>query len=250
MGYESFLMKKTMADERRDLEEELREKGLLGSIGGMIGGIGLPLLLGPAGWAMSGALSAAGTYAGSKIARGGDVDIDAVLMKGAESDINRELKEQELSNAIMSGVTAGVLSGGKEAFQAMRTGDKSLWDVVKGGFKGPEGGPMFKPIWRKDTPQGIGLQSDKDLYGGKFIEESKYPYQTSLPEPSFQEHTKAKYGKGGAGIKEYMDTEYLHYDYLEGEIIDETSGFSPDPEIGYQWPSDWGEDVINFGEDY
>ena len=162
-AYARYALKKDAADEQRELEKAAKKKGLWGSVGSALGGLGAmaltggmvnPLTVG----LISGAASAAGGFAGSELltskknkdllkAEGGK------FHKGARGEMSEAITGDIIKGAATTALTAGASTFGKEAIKATKDA---------GTIAGPSlgGNIAAKPTgFLANKPGGIGLSA-------------------------------------------------------------------------------------------
>ena len=193
--------------EKRVGEEQSKaeDRGSLTQWGTLLGSVGLPLLMGPVGWAGAAIYAGAGAILGGTIGKQigrsredtkqKDIKIDKFYTKQAEEssqafkDFDKELSKDILADAAVSAATAAVLTGGKELYSTIKTG-------LKGGEVASKGAFSSESMWGKHGMGGRfteGYAAEQALkgktrWGGKLKEATDSPILVGGADvPSFAE---------------------------------------------------------------
>ena len=161
MGYASALLAKDTSAEQANLQKQAKKRGLLGSIGRMVGSFA-PMMFGPMGWAAKAAISGLGSLAGGA-ALSSTVGIDeGKFFKADRKTIQRETDPfgaENITGAIKTGLTAGLGSKLSDAagLTTPTVADKAgvpdkAGLFTKEAWKLPETLPQINPVPQSPQP--------------------------------------------------------------------------------------------------
>jgi len=161
MGYGRTLLAKDTAEEKRKLEEKLKDKGLFGSIGSTLGTILASVFLGPGASILQKALitgAASGTGKAIGGAMAGKVP-EGKFYQGERKDAKKMFVQDIFSNALQNAVTSGMMGGlqGADLTKGGTDFENSLWSK----WKAPKN--KYKELFGNSDVYDPGMIKSKNL---------------------------------------------------------------------------------------
>ena len=218
MSYARTLLMKDSREERKKLEEDMSRKGLRGSIGRTLGGLGAMILTGGAAAPLVAGLAAAGgTLAGGMAgsALGGNIKSGKFFKSDRKSAQNKLgiLGKENLMGAVTSGLSAGVASGLKQA--------KAVSDAEK-AFETANIGAEASEIAKAGEAAKFKGLDFRGSIAGKTKLGTKFADRFNIGTPLTSDTTTKVVGKGTGGISNDLYSNYVDQffddDFKDGKL--------------------------------